>query len=197
MRRGTQRKLGKPQIEYLRQHRWVIYLKLMFLAVSKSKIFSVRQDIVIVDKEPMFNLILGIDKVARFGTILDFEDKTIYIDHATISTRPLSNFGLKSNMCIEAFKTDKMYVPSGTNIGTTSFTRDHLKPINTREATTRTVEILYADSTKANLPEIVEETCEHLFSVDQRKLLQILTRYEELFDGTLGYFQTDPVKFDL
>ena len=56
---------------------WVIYLKLMFLAVSKSKIFSVRQDIVIVDKEPMFNLILGIKTLAKFGTMLDFQDKTV------------------------------------------------------------------------------------------------------------------------
>ena len=29
------------------------------------------------------------------------------------------------------------------------------------------------------------------------KLLKLLQKYEELFDGTLGDFQPDPVRFDL
>ena len=53
----------------------------MFPAFSKSKIFSLRQDTVIIDKEPMFDLILGIGPLANFGTILDFQDKTIQIEH--------------------------------------------------------------------------------------------------------------------
>ena len=33
--------------------------------------------------------------------------------------------------------------------------------------------------------------------MEQSRLLQLLTKYEELFDGTLGDFNTDPVKFNL
>ena len=33
--------------------------------------------------------------------------------------------------------------------------------------------------------------------LEQSKLLQLLTKYEELFDGTLEDFDTDPVKFNL
>ena len=41
-------------------------LELMFSAFTKFKIFSVRPDIVIIDKEPMFDLILGIEILAKF-----------------------------------------------------------------------------------------------------------------------------------
>ena len=32
---------------------------------------------------------------------------------------------------------------------------------------------------------------------DQNKLLESLTEYEELFDGTLGDWNTEPVSFEL
>ena len=59
------------------------------------------------------------------------------------------------------------------------------------------MQIVDANYKKANLPEIVKDTCGYLSSIDQSKLLQLLTKYEELFDGTLGDFDTDPVKFNL
>ena len=46
---------------------------------------------------------------------------------------------------------------------------------------------------KANLAEIISDFCSHLSSQQQHKLLTLLTKYEELFDGTLGDFDTDPV----
>ena len=79
-----------------------------------------------VDKEPVSDLIPGIATLAKFGTIWDFQDKTIQIDHAKISMRPLSSLGVKSKMCVEAFQTDNMYVTSGTYTGTSSFAHDHL-----------------------------------------------------------------------
>ena len=108
-------------------------LELKFSAFSKSSFFSVRSDIVIVDDDTMFDLILGIETLANFGTILDFQDKTIHIDHANIAIRPLHSLGVKSNMHIKAFQTDDVYVPPGTCTGAaTSFTRDHLEPMSTR-----------------------------------------------------------------
>ena len=86
-----------------------------------------------------------------------------------------------------------MYVPPSTGM----FAKNHLKSISTRDAIKRTLEILDANQEKANLPEIVKDTCGYLSSIDQSKLLQLLTKYEELFDGTLGDFDTDPVKLNL
>ena len=55
-------------------------LEMIFPAFSKSKLFVIHPAIVIVDKsheEPMFNLILGIEILVRFGTILDFQNSII------------------------------------------------------------------------------------------------------------------------
>ena len=49
-------------------------------------------DIVIVDKldgEPMFDLVLCIETLAKFGTVLDFPEHEIQIDHMIdIAMRP-------------------------------------------------------------------------------------------------------------
>jgi hypothetical protein len=37
----------------------------------------------------------------------------------------------------------------------------------------------------------------HLSADQQKKLLQLLTKYESLFDGTLGDWKTKPVSFQL
>ena len=47
-------------------------LELMFPAFYKTKLFSVCLDIVIVDKEPMVDSLLGIKTLPKVGTILDF-----------------------------------------------------------------------------------------------------------------------------
>ena len=40
-------------------------------------------------------------------------------------------------------------------------------------------------------------SCTHLSLPDQNKLLELLTEYEELFHGTLGAWNTEPVFFEL
>ena len=107
--------------------------------------------------------------------------------------RPYKSFDKKYNMRVEAFQTNDMYVPPNTG----TFARNHPEPISTREATKRTIEILDVNYEIANLPEVVKDTCGHVSSIEQKQLLLLLTKYEELFDGTLGDFDTDPVKFNL
>ena len=50
---------------------------------------------------------------------------------------------------------------------------------------------------KANLPEIIENNCSHLNSKEQAKLLEVLNKFEDLFDGTLVDWDTEPVSFEL
>ncbi len=50
---------------------------------------------------------------------------------------------------------------------------------------------------KADLPKVVSKNCSHLSLHQRQKLLQLLQSYKELFDGTLGNWQTKPVKFEL
>ena len=61
------------------------------------------------------------------------------------------------------------------------------EPASTLEATQRVIKILDAKYKKADLNAVVNERCTHLMSSDQKKLLELLTEFEDLFDGTLGY----------
>ena len=109
----------------------------------------------------MFYLILGIEALAKFGTILDFQENTIQINHTTIAMRPYKSLAQKSNLSGKAFQiTPNMYVPNSPS----TFARDHLEPIGTREATKRTIEIVDVDYTKENRQEIEKDTCKHLSS---------------------------------
>ncbi len=49
----------------------------------------------------------------------------------------------------------------------------------------------------ADLQSVVSTNCFHLRLQDQTRLLELLTEFEELFDGTLGDWKTDPVSFKL
>ena len=60
----------------------------------------------------------------------------------------------------------------------------------------RTVRILDAKYEKADLPKVVD-ACDHLSGTKKESLLQLLQRFESLFDGTLGDWKPSPVHFEL
>ena len=70
------------------------------------------------------------------------------------------------------------------------------EPKSTEEATERTVRILDAKYEKADLQSVVDD-CEHLSNSEKNKLLELLQEFEELFDGTLGDWTTEPVSFEV
>ena len=43
-------------------------------------------------KRPMFDLILGVETLVKFGVILDFKRKVLTIDHHELTMRPLGTF---------------------------------------------------------------------------------------------------------
>jgi hypothetical protein len=57
--------------------------------------------------------------------------------------------------------------------------------------------ILDAKYQKADLQSIVRDNFKHLSANQKGKLLQLLKKYESLFDGTLGDWKTKPVSFQL
>jgi hypothetical protein len=63
-------------------------------------------------------------------------------------------------------------------------------------ATQRAVRILDANYKKADLPAVVK-TCTHLSQHKQNELLEVLQKFEDLFNGTLGDWKTKPVSFKL
>ena len=70
------------------------------------------------------------------------------------------------------------------------------EPKAARDDTKRATRILDAKYEKANLPKLVEE-CSHLTKEDQNKLLEVLVSHQDLFDGTLGDFNTELVHVEM
>jgi hypothetical protein len=68
---------------------------------------------------------------------------------------------------------------------------------STQDATKRATWILDAKYRKADLQSVVRDNCKHLSADQQKKLLQLLKKYELLFNGTFGDWKTKPVSFQL
>ena len=43
----------------------------------------------------------------------------------------------------------------------------------------------------------MKNRCQHIIDTECNKLLKIIQKFEELFDGTIGTCKTDPVRFEL
>ena len=129
-------------------------LELKFPEFSESKLFKLKPDIVDIPPEmnkPVYDLIIGVETMAKMNIVMDFARMEITIDHNKIPMRSTKSF-LNSKAL-------------------NHFHRDHLEPSSTLESTKRTVEILDAKYEKANLAEIVQESCSHLSSQQRNKML--------------------------
>ena len=71
------------------------------------------------------------------------------------------------------------------------------EPKSTLEATQPVVRIFDAKYEKADLNAVITDNCKHLSVPDQKKLLKLLTEFEDLFDGTLSDWDTEPVSLKL
>jgi hypothetical protein len=116
----------------------------------------------------------------KYGIILDFKDKMITIDEVKL---PMQNINyLQGSSTLRALRLNHSLA---------------MEPQSTQDATKRVTQILDAKYQKADLQSIVRDTCKHLSANQQKKLLQLLTKYELLFDGTLGDWKTKLVSFQL
>ena len=115
----------------------------------------------------------------------------------------MSELGIIINCRKKVIDWEDIQIPMTTN--QTQFTdRKQLKalllsteePISTSDEKSRTIKILDAKYEAANLDELVSESTN--LDVDQQKALRyLLGKYEDLFDGTLGDFDTDPISLEI
>ena len=150
-----------------------------FFEYSNSKQVVTKPDVVEYEKDemkPMFDLILGIQTMHELGIILDCKQKMITIDEITL---PMHNID-----SLTKSKTRKILA---------AHTLLSQEPKSTEEATQRVTRILDANYKKADIQAIVKENCSHLTACQQNLLLEVLTKFEPLFDGTLGDWKTKPV----
>jgi hypothetical protein len=118
--------------------------------------------------------------MTELGIVLDFKSKTITIDEITL---PMRNINLlQGASMLRALKLNNSLAK---------------EPLSTLDATKRVTRILDVKYAKADLQSIVKNNCKHLSANHQKKLLQLLVKFELLIDGTLGDLKTKPVSFQL
>ncbi len=159
-----------------------VWVELNFFEYSDSKWLYEGPDMVEYNKDskPHYNLILGTETMKKFGIILNFSDKMINIDEINLPMRNINN--LQGACILRALK------------------RNHslaMEPQSTQDSTQHATCILDAKYSKADLESVVRDNCKHLGADHQKKLLQLLRRYESLFNGTLGDWKTKPVSLQL
>ena len=155
-------------------------LNLVMPEYSNSKYFNVTPDVVEVPEGqplPPYDLIIGTETMREWGIILNFKDNFIVVDDCSLPMRKVTSIQNPEQLW-------NLY-------------QDTLEPPVTAAATERAVKILDAKYEKADLPRVVQENCQHLTRDQRNVLLKLLLNYEELFDGTLGDWDTDPVDFEL
>ena len=118
----------------------------------------------------------------ELGIVLDFQTNNITIDHVPLPMRNINDL-------------TKSKIERAWAVNNNMFSQH--EPASTDEATQRTVRILDAKYEKADLQSVVSENCAHLDLTEQNKLLDLLLEFEDLFDGTLGDSNTEPVSFEL
>ena len=153
-----------------------------FFEYSDSKEAYLQPDIVEYDEDsdkPVFDLIIGVVSMKRLGIVLDFNNEDITIDEIALPMRDISNLPLSKKRGLDFSNLAKLQEPNSTE-----------------KATQRVVHILDANYKKADLPAVVK-TCTHLSQHEQNELLDVLQEFEDLFDGTLGDWNTEPVSFEM
>ena len=126
-------------------------------------------------KDAMYDMIIGTDLLIELGISLNFNTKVIEWDYATV---PMKNKDIFLNKQVD--KIDEQLLESDS----------------VKEATSRMKAILDAKYQKIDLNEYTSKL--DYLSLDERDSLnKLLRKYEYLFDGTLGTWNTEPLDLEL
>lgn len=159
------------------------YVELSIPDFNASKVFSISPNIVKVTEEklkPTYDLIIGVKTLLKWRAVLNFDEETITLDGSTLPMCPPNTEKLMARRAYYQVSNSEFQEPSAT-----------------LDLQKRAVRILDANYEKADLPAIVRTHSAHLTPVQQAELILLLQEFEELFDGTLGTWQTPPVHLEL
>jgi hypothetical protein len=157
-------------------------IELNFFEYSNSKRYLAEPDILKYDKNnrPQYDLIHGVKTMKQYGIILDIKDKMITINEVKLPMENINYLQGSSTLCVLKLNHS---LP--------------MEPQSTQDATKCVTRILDSKYQKADLQSIVRDNCKHVSADQQNKVLQLLKKYETLFDGTLGDWKTKLVSFQL
>ena len=135
-----------------------------------------------VDSTPglhRYDMILGRDVLSELGITLDFKGQTMTWDDSTIRMKDPESFPDLLDPINDFFWSKDLYETEAL-----------------QEASARLPKILDAKYAPADLDEVVR-TCGHLTEGEKRQLHALLSKYEHLFDGTLGTWRKEPYNTEL
>jgi hypothetical protein len=125
-------------------------------------------------------MVIGQDLLVKLGLITDYKRKVLIWDEVSVPMRSVYHTDSKPTFSLAEIK---------------QIMTQTAEPITTQEATERIVRILNSKYEKTDLDQVAagaEELDEH----QQKKLLSLLKDFEDLFDGTLGKWNTDPIDIE-
>ena len=100
---------------------------------------------------------------------MDFKTKAITIDEITLPMRNINH--LHGTSKVQMLKLNNSLA---------------MEPKSTLDAAKCVTQILDAKYNKTDFQSLVRDKCKHLSGKQQKKLIQLLMRYELLLDGALG-----------
>ena len=156
-------------------------IEVTFPEYSNSKRVKIQLYLIEYEKDdigPKYDLIIGNNVMHQLGVVLDFKQKFITIDQIELPMRERHEIESQS-------KRLQLYIES-------FFSEPHVTECETE----RVLRILDAKYEKADLDKVVSD-CNHLEKAEKQKLLRLLKKFEELFDGTLGEWKTTPAHLEL
>jgi hypothetical protein len=156
-------------------------VELNFFNYSDSKRYYSEHDVVEYKKgsKMHYDFILDTKTMKELSIMTDFKAKTITIDIIL----PMRNINLlqdASTICLLKLNNSLA-----------------MEPKSTLDATKCATQILDAKYNKADSQSFFKSNCKHLCADQQKKLRQLLIKYELLYDSTLGDWKTKPVSFQL
>ena len=122
-------------------------------------------------------MIIGCDLMVQLGLLDVFKFQVLQWDGATAPTKEPS--------CLLG-QTDL------TSCNMHQVIMQTTEPVSTREATDRLVKILESTYEKEYLKQVSDKATQ-MIAEEITELIRLLKYFEDVFDGTLGYWDIDPV----
>ena len=126
-----------------------------------------------------YDKILGCNVMSELRITLDFKDQTVTWDDSTINMKDPESFPELLDPVNDFFWNNDQYETEAL-----------------QEASAHLQKILDAKYALADLDEVIR-TCRHLTKDKKCQLHALLSKYEHLFDGTLGTWQKEPYYIEL
>ena len=154
-------------------------LKFNFPEFSDSKEITAPFNIIKENSnyELEYDIIIGRNVLSDLGIILNFNDNTIKWEDQEVEMKDPSFFKNKNQLFSTFYSSSE--------------------PDEVKEMAFRAEQIADAHYEKADLAKIVKENCSHLNIEERNELYKLLLSFEDLFDGTLGEWKTEPVDLEL